>query len=215
MEGMMVTVFAFLPLFFVLASTLLVQIEVRNNTWKQVLASPQLLFDILLAKFTVLQLLALAFLVVSNIYLIIGAGVVDWIQGTNFIDFINRWPEMLSLNGRAYIGTLGIGALTFWLAVRSKSFVAPVGTGLLLWLAPVAALELRFSHIDKFVFAIPFTVLAEKYQDEQLFHQLLSVAYGIVFFVIAYLEFLLKRVSITKMFRKKKETVSEDALVKG
>ncbi len=214
-EGLMVMVFAFLPLFFVLASTLLIQIEVRNNTWKQVLASPQLLFDILLAKFVVLQLLGLAFLIVSNIYFIIGAGVVDLAMDTSFINYVEHWPEILSVNGRAYIAALGISAVTFWLAVRSKNFVVPIGLGLLLWLAPVAALEFKWPHVDKYVFAIPFTVLVKKFQDEQLFHQLLSVAYGIVFFLIAYVEFLLKRVSIGNIFRKKRETVNEDALVNG
>lgn len=214
-EGLMVMVFAFLPLFFVLASTLLIQIEVRNNTWKQVLASPQLFFDILLSKFVVLQLLAVAFIVVSNVYFLLGASLVDLAMGTNFISFVDQWPEILSLNGRAYVATLGISAVTFWLAVRSKNFVAPIGIGLLLWLAPVAALEFRWEHIDKFVFALPFTVLAKKFQDEQLFHQLLSVAYGIVFFVIAYLEFLLKRTSVGKLFRKKRESINEDVLVNG
>ena len=40
-EGFMVFAFIFLPFFFLLTSTLLMQIEVRNNGWKQVLASPQ------------------------------------------------------------------------------------------------------------------------------------------------------------------------------
>jgi lantibiotic transport system permease protein len=215
MEGMMVMVFAFMPLFFVLASTLLIQIEVRNNTWKQVLASPQLLFDILLAKFVVLQLIALAFIVVTNVYFILGAGLVDLAMDTTFMTFLDRWPEMLSLNGRAYVATWGISAVTFWLAIRSKSFVAPIGIGLLLWLAPVAALEFKWPHIDKYVFAIPFTVLAQKFKDEQLFHLLLSIAYGIAFFVIAYVEFLLKRVSVGNVFRKKRQIVSEDSLVNG
>src|SRR6187455_1549716 len=61
-EGFMVFVFVFLPLFFVLASTLLMQLEIKNHAWKQVLASPQPFFHILLAKFTVMQVLAIAFL---------------------------------------------------------------------------------------------------------------------------------------------------------
>src|SRR6185503_16197607 len=67
-EGFMVFVFVFLPFFYILASTLMIQIEVRNHAWKQVLASPQRYFHILLAKFAVLQVLAIAFLAIFNVY---------------------------------------------------------------------------------------------------------------------------------------------------
>jgi hypothetical protein len=202
MEGIMIMIFAFLPLFLILASTLLIQIEVRNNTWKQVLASPQLFFDILLAKFAVLQLLGLGFILVYNLYFILSAGIVDLIAGTNFIAYLERWPEILSLNARAYGSTIGISALCFWLSIRTKSFVAPIGIGLALWLGTIAALEFHWSNIDKYVFAIPFTVVAKQFQDQQLFHQLLSIAYGLVFFVGAYLEFVIRRSSIGRGLRK-------------
>jgi lantibiotic transport system permease protein len=215
LEGIMIMIFAFLPLFLILASTLLIQIEVRNNTWKQVLASPQLFFDILLAKFAVLQLLGLGFIVVYNLYFILSASVVDFVADTNFISYLQRWPEVLSLNARAYGSTIGISALCFWLAIRSKSFVAPIGIGLALWLGTIAALEFHWSNIDLYVFALPFTVVAKKYQDQQTFHQLLSIAYGLVFFVGAYLEFVIKRTSVGRTFRRlfspKSEMLSDHA----
>lgn len=214
-EGLMVLVFAFIPLFFILASTVLMQIEVRNNTWKQVLASPQPFIHMLLAKFVVLQLTVLAFIVVSNIYFILGAGIVDMAMGTNISSFLDRWPEMLSVNCRAYVATLGISGAMFWIALRSRNAVSPLGIGLLLWLAPVVALEFKWAYVDMYVFALPFTVLATKFKDEQLFHQLLSVGYGVVLFTGAYLEFLLKRTSFRKIVRRKEELVGEDVLVKG
>jgi hypothetical protein len=201
LEGLMVMVFAFLPLFFVLASTLLVQIEVRNNTWKQVLASPQLFFDVLLAKYVVLQLLGLAFIVAFNIYYIIGASLVDVVLGSNFIGYLERWPELISINLRAYCSTVGLSALCFWLAVRSKNFVAPVGVGFVLWIGTIVALEFHWPNIDKYVFGLPFTVISKKFKDEQLFHQLLSVAYGLVFFIGAYLEFSWKKLSVGRSLK--------------
>src|SRR5436190_23525699 len=54
-EGWMFIAFLILPMFIVLISTLLLQIEHRNNTWKQVLASPQQFHTILVSKFIVLQ----------------------------------------------------------------------------------------------------------------------------------------------------------------
>src|SRR3982751_1918989 len=51
-----------LPLFVVLLCTLLPQIEFRNNTWKQVLTSPQTKWDIYAAKFLNVHLLIVLFL---------------------------------------------------------------------------------------------------------------------------------------------------------
>lgn len=202
-EGFMVFVFVFLPFFFVLASTLLIQIEVRNNSWKQVLASPQSFFHILLAKFTVLHVLSLAFLIVFNIYMIISAGVVDTLYDTKFLSYLDRWPELLKLNLLAYGSCLGISALSFWLALRSKNFVVPIALGFLLWLiGPLVAFEFKWPHMDKYVSAIPFTIVSKKFEHERMFHQLLSIGYCIFFFSVGYLEFALKRIQLRSLFKK-------------
>src|SRR5688572_9330653 len=49
----------FFPIFVILVCTLLPQIEYRNNTWKQVLASPQTKSNVFLAKFFNINLLIL------------------------------------------------------------------------------------------------------------------------------------------------------------
>ena len=149
-EGFMVFLFVFFQLFFVLVSTLLIQIEVRNHAWKQVLASPQSFIHILLAKFTVMHVLALAFLMIFNVYMMMGAGVVDIIFGLDFLPhLLGRWPELLKVNVMAYVSIIGISALSFWLALRSKNFIAPIAIGFLLWLiGPIVAFELKWPHMD-------------------------------------------------------------------
>ena len=49
----------FFPLYIVLITTLLLQTEYRDRTWKQVLTSPQKLINIFLAKFITLHILIL------------------------------------------------------------------------------------------------------------------------------------------------------------
>jgi hypothetical protein len=201
-EGFMVFAFVFLPLFFVLASTLLMQIEVKNHAWKQVLASPQSFFHILLAKFTVLQVLGIVFLAIFNIYTVLVGAILDTIFGLDFLAYLNRWPEVLKLNLLAYGSTIGISALVFWLALRSKNFIAPIAIGFALWLVCLAALEVKWPHVDKYVFGIPFTIVAKKFEHEHLFHQLLSIGYGVVFLVISFVEFALQRVQWRSLLRK-------------
>jgi hypothetical protein len=202
-EGFMVFVFVFLPLFFVLASTLLMQIEIKNNAWKQVLASPQSFIHILMAKYTVIQVLALAFLAIYNVYVLMSAVIIDILFGSNLLTYLNRWPELLKLNLMAYGSTIGISALAFWLALRSKNFIAPIAIGFLLWLICPAALEVKWPHIDKYVVAIPFTIVSKKYDHEHLFYQLLSIGYGVFFFGVAYFEFVLQRTPLSSLWRKK------------
>lgn len=202
-EGFNVLVFVFLPLFFVLTSTLLMQIEIKSNGWKQVLASPQSFFHILMAKFMVMQVLAFGFLVVYNVCILMIAALIDMLFPLDLLTYLDRWPELLKLNLMACGSTIGISALSFWLALRSKNFIVPIGIGVLLWLICPAALEVKWPHIDKYVFAIPFTIVSKKYDHEHVFHQLLSIGYGIFFFSVAYVEFSLKRTQLRFPWRKK------------
>lgn len=204
-DGFKVFAFLFMPFFFILACTLLMQVEVRNHAWKQVLASPQSFFHILLAKFTVIQVLALIFLMVFNVYMIIGCALIDMIYGVGFLAYLQRWPELLKLNLMALGSTLGISALSFWLALRYRNFIAPIAIGFLLWLiGPTAALELKWPHFDKYVFVLPFTTMVERFEGDRMFYQWLSLGYGVVFFGIAYLEFVWQRVQLKSLWRKLK-----------
>jgi len=201
LEGLRVFVFAFLPLFCLLACTLLMQIEVRNNTWKQVLTSPQSFFHILFAKFAVLQILSIAFIVIYNVYVMLGAAILDTVYG-NYLSYLDHWPEMLKFNLMAYGSTIGISALSFWLALRSKNFIAPIAIGLLLWFVGPAALENDWFHVGKYVFAIPFTVLFERFAKDRVLYQFLSIGYGVFFFSVAYLEFVMQRMKVGRYLRK-------------
>ncbi|MCW5910851.1 MAG: ABC transporter permease [Cyclobacteriaceae bacterium] len=210
-NGFKVFAFLFIPFFFILASTLLMQIEVRNHAWKQVLASPQSFLHILLAKFAVIQVLALVFLIVFNAYMVMGCALIDVIYGVDFLAYLDRWPELLKLNLMALGSTVGISVLSFWLALRYKNFIAPIAIGFLLWLiGPTAALELKWPHFDKYVFVLPFTIMVERFEDKRMFYQLLSMGYGVVFFGIAYFEFVLQRMPLRALWRKKIKDISGD-----
>lgn len=200
----MVFAFLFLPFFYILASTLQMQLEVKNNAWKQVLASPQSFFHILLAKYMVIHVLALGFLILFNACMVMGCVFIDLIHGVNFLADLNRWPELLELNLMAYGSSIGISALSFWLALRFKNFIAPIAIGILLWLiGPTAALELKLPHFDKYIFVLPFTIVAKKVETTRLLYQLLSLGYGVLFFSIAYVEFVLQRTQLRSCWRKK------------
>src|SRR5690349_12509653 len=67
LEGREPLCFVLLPMYVILICTLLLQLEYRDKTWKQVMASPQKLNDIFFAKFISLQLMIMAFLLIYNL----------------------------------------------------------------------------------------------------------------------------------------------------
>ena len=71
---------ALFPLFIILICTLLPQIEYRNNTWKQVFASPQTKVNVFLAKFMNVHLLMLAFLIATHVFMFLTIIVVNFIK---------------------------------------------------------------------------------------------------------------------------------------
>ncbi|MES2881875.1 MAG: ABC transporter permease, partial [Bacteroidota bacterium] len=60
-----ITGVAMFPLFIILICTLLAQVEYRNNTWKQLLSSPQKKVNVFLSKFITTHLFLITFLVIN------------------------------------------------------------------------------------------------------------------------------------------------------
>lgn len=203
-EGFRVFIFLLLPLFIILINALLMQIEYRNNTWKQVLSSPQSHLQILLAKFLVLQLLVVVFIVLFNIFMAIGCVIVNKFMDNGLSIYWMNGKRLLILNLMAYISTLGISSLCFWLSLRFQNFITPIALGLLLWLiGPIAALELNIPYFDKYPFVLPFTILVEKYEGVRMMYQYISIAYCILLFLCAYTEFYLRTMKMGSFWNKK------------
>src|SRR5687767_3713488 len=75
-----VTAFLMFPLFIILTCTLLPQIEYKNNTWKQVLASPQPKWMVFVSKFLNVQLLIVVFLFTDLLMMFLGAVILHFVE---------------------------------------------------------------------------------------------------------------------------------------
>src|SRR5688572_19594620 len=60
-----------MPMFVILVTSLVVQVEYRNNTWKQVYASPRSYADIFFSKYCVVHILILACFILFNMFLVL------------------------------------------------------------------------------------------------------------------------------------------------
>ncbi|NOT73548.1 MAG: ABC transporter permease subunit [Cyclobacteriaceae bacterium] len=196
-EGWMFIAFLILPMFIVLMSTLLLQIEHRNNTWKQVMASPQQVHTLLASKFLVLQAFIIMMLIMHNVLMLIAAVPIN-IMYPDFkiFDYLNSWDMILSVNARTYFAALGISGLQFWLALRYRNFIISLGIGIILCtVGPLLVFEFNTESIlTRFPFALSILVNIKKFKTISVGIQWLSVGYMIAFLTIAFMEFKGKRV---------------------
>ena len=180
----------FLPLFIILITSLVPQLEHRNNTWKQVLASPQSKFNIYFSKFLIIQLLILLFLVVYNILVTFSLfGVHTFRSNLSLFSHSMNWKKFLTLNANIYISILAISAFQFWLGVRFKNFIIPLAIGFGLWMTAITMVGIyKWEHADKFPFAFPFMTIQPEYKTLP-FVMWSSFVYCILFYLIGFLDF--------------------------
>lgn len=184
-----------LPLFVVLTCTLLPQLEYRNNTWKQVLATPQTYGQLFLAKLALPFFMILAFLVVFNCLLLFAAILLGTIYpGIRLADHPFAWREVLRFNGQTIAAILGVLGFQFWMGLRSRSFLLPIGLGVGLWiLSAMLVFEYKWADADKFPFAFPFLNVYPKYADKVSTMQLYSAGYFVLFVALAFLDFRFRK----------------------
>jgi hypothetical protein len=183
-----------LPLYVILTSTLLLQTEYRDKTWKQVLSSPQKLVNIFCAKYIILHLLIVTFLISYNLWVAIFGWVIESIHPQLFDGGFN-FKELLATNTKSYFLIFGISAIQFWLALRFKNFIASLAIGFCLWLmAPMMIFELHWSLAKLYPYSFPVLSVLPKYKGNVGTYQWLSMAHAVVFLSIGFFEFAVRKV---------------------
>jgi hypothetical protein len=123
----------FFPFYTIIVTSLVVQIEYRNNTWKQVYASPRSYADIFFSKFCIIHLLIISCFILFDFFVIGGAFLANTIRPQyKFFDTSIPWDRLLSLTAKQYIAILGMTSIQYWLSLRLRNYIAPLGIGLAL-----------------------------------------------------------------------------------
>jgi len=131
-----------LPIFVIMINTVIVQIEYRNNTWKQVYASPRSYADIFFSKFVVVNLFLVIFFVLFTLFTVLSGYAVNLFHsGYLFSSHSFRFDAMLTVISRVYAGILGVTAIQYWLSMRFKNFTIPIGIGVGLWIAGLVLMD--------------------------------------------------------------------------
>jgi hypothetical protein len=177
-----------LPMFVILTCSLITQIEFRNTTWKQVFASPQSLGNIFFSKFLTIHLMILFCFLLFDGFMLINAVTVNLFnKNYGFLHQPVDWAFLLKLSFKTYVSVLGISAIQYWLSLRLKNFIAPIGIGLALLIT--ALILLRWEHIYKIPYAHPILTLQEIKKKGTHFlanHEWNSIGYFICFTLLAF-----------------------------
>ncbi|MBO9632245.1 MAG: ABC transporter permease [Chitinophagaceae bacterium] len=145
---------AFFPMYVTILTSLVVQTEFRNNTWKMVYTQPRSYIDIYFSKFVVIQLLLLGSILLFNVSLIVTGSIAN-IFRPEFAFFKQPVPvgDMLMVTARMYIASLCITAIQYWFSLRFRNFITSLGIGI--GLTIVALILLPWDGVVYFPYAYP------------------------------------------------------------
>lgn len=137
-----------LPLGIILATSLITQIEYRNNAWKQVHTAPVSYFSTFTAKFTVLVGLFLLYFVLFNIGIVIAAILPVWFSSELTLrEQPFPWAVYLTGNLKFFTASIPILALQFVLGLRIKNFMIPMGIGIILFVCNLFAVSQPINYL--------------------------------------------------------------------
>jgi len=194
LEGKEPLAIALLPLYIVLVCTLLLQIEYRDNTWKQVLTSPQKLSDVFFSKFLSLQSMIVLFFVLYFIFFSITALLTEQFK-PELYDGAMDIIAILNYNIQLWISVLGLSAIQFWLSLRFKNFIAPVGIGVAGWfLAPMMLFEFKTDIVQYYPYAFSMLGVMPDHKANIVNYQWYSIVTALLFLAIAFAEFRTRKV---------------------
>jgi hypothetical protein len=187
----------FFPWFVILICTLMPQIEYKNNTWKQVFASPQTKANVFTAKFISIHLLILVFVVAHLLFMFAAAVATHFIVSE--LDLLNQPLDLRKLlvnNTNMYLTVLAIGAIQFWLGLRFKNFIVPIGIGLALWLTGTLMVFESHSTYAKY-FPYSFQIFSSSPSVKSQLNQVewTSLGYSIIFLILGFIDLRRRRLT--------------------
>jgi hypothetical protein len=141
-----------LPLSAILLVSVVTQIEVRANGWKQLEATPAPRAAIYLGKLTVI----LAQFVIMLAWF--GLGLLGAAFGPSLAG-APRPPTPIPLGlflertGTLLVDGLPLIGLQYLIALRSRSFLAPLGIGMAIWVASISTLSWEYTYLFPYGYA--------------------------------------------------------------
>lgn len=190
------TVIAFFPIFVILVCTLQPQIEYRNNTWKQVFASPQTKGNVFLAKFLTINMFIVLFLIANLVFL--SLVIVVTYFSNPALNLLQQPFDAVGLvvrTANTYSAMLALCTFQFWLGLRYRNFIIPIAVGLVLWITGTVLIFEESSLVDFFPYSFQVFPIVSKLQPKMAQVAWISVAYTAIFLLLGFIDFRRRRLT--------------------
>ena len=186
--------FFLLPVGVILASSLITQLEFRNNTWKQLLTTPQKLTSIFFAKLLVIMVMMFQFFILFNtgIYL---SGIIPSLLFSN-VSYPKEpipFSGFLQWNTWFFIDCLPVIALQYLLSLQFKNFLVPIGAGLAIFLAAVIANSWQYVYLIPYSYCMVSFMRSQGRFSSTIPIHLLAIGYFLFFTIASYVLFIVKK----------------------
>ena len=196
-QNWQVMAFFLLPMGVILATSLITQLEYKNNTWKQLHATPQRFSIIFFAKLTVIILMMLQFFLFFNIGIYLSAAIPALlVKGISLP--ISSFPAtfFLKTNAKFFIDCLPIIALQYLVSLQFKNFLVPLGFGIGLLVAATFAASWQYGYIIPYTYSLfnffEMSSIKEGPSKAVNFHWF-AVGYFVVGTIVSYLLYINKK----------------------
>lgn len=182
-----------LPIGIILATALLVQIEYKNNAWKQVHTTPQKFATIFFAKFLVLLIMLVEVFLLFNAGLYLAAVIPSMLFET--IPYPTApipYDYFLKANANFFFDCLPILALQYLISLRYKNFLVPVGVGFAIWFLGVGMLAWQHSYLLPYAHStIDYLISSGNFGNRSELPINVQLLAGIYFVVITFASYIL------------------------
>ncbi len=183
-----------LPLGVILVTSLVTQLEFRNNTWKQLYTTPQSLTTIFLAKLAVILILLAEFFLIFNIGIVL-TGVLPalFFKGVPLPAEPFPLTSYMKGNAKFFLDCLPIVALQYLVSLRYRNFLVPLGIGLGLYVASMIAVHWKYGYLFPYTYcAYNFMPRAGELKNKDSIH-LLALGYTIALLGVSYILYISKK----------------------
>lgn len=174
--------FFLLPMGIILATSLITQLEHKNNAWKLVHTMPVSYATIFFGKLVLILIMMIQFFVLLNICIwLSGAVPALIIKSLSYptSSFPFEYYAKNSLN--YYLALLPVVALQYTLGTLFKNFLIPLGAGIALFVCGLFAMQWEYAYTIPYIYS-PLNYLQQT--DSAIKTPLTLSAYSLIWFMV-------------------------------
>ena len=185
-----------LPIGIILATSLIAQLEFKNNTWKQLHTTPQYLTTIFVAKLAVIVVMMVQFLSLFDVAIYLIGIIPHLILGPTLPQQSFPFYYFLEKTSYFFIDCLPIIALQYLISLQFKNFLVPLSVGLGLQIAALIATEWKYGYTIPYTYC-PLNFMALRKGAAPVFDHinihLWAFGYFILFTIASYLLYIFQK----------------------